>query len=101
MNNDIYRLSWEMVDSHELWRFCNANPSFYKNTTQTVPNSLIPDQYWRPVSKETVNPWQQALKLKEWSDADKEFIRNVKLEKMVSKPSWEEVEIHAEGQSST
>lgn len=78
----LYRLSWEMVDQRELWRYCNADPNFYKNTTQTVPNSQIPDEHWHPLSKMTDNPWQQFNTLREWAAQDREFVRNVRLEAM-------------------
>jgi hypothetical protein len=83
-----YRLSWEMVSTGYMKLFSNADPMMYSNTTQTVPNSQIPDEYWHPMVKETDNPWDQFHQLKEWADADTEFIRNVKLEKMVTDPQW-------------
>jgi len=90
--NITYRLSWEMVDSHQLWRFCNADPAFYSNTTQTVPNSQIPDEYWHPISKVTDDPWDQHSTLKRWADADEQFVRNVKLEQAeIVAPDWKPV----------
>jgi hypothetical protein len=82
-----------MVHTSCLYKYCNADPAYYKNVKQITPNSEIPDEDWYSISKETSNPWSQANKLKEWSDSDKQFIRNVKLEKMVTQPVWEEVEI--------
>lgn len=87
-----YRLSWETVGVSKLWMFSDADPRSYKNTTQIVPNSQIPDGYWHAVSKEDSNPWQQYNQLKEWADQDREFIRNVRLEESVSEPEWREVE---------
>lgn len=46
----MYRLSWESVRLNALWKYSNADPTFYKNTTQIVPNSQIPDEDWHPVS---------------------------------------------------
>ena len=86
--SDYYRLSWEMVGQRSLRLFCNADPLMYKNVTQTVPNSQIPDEHWHPVSRETSDPWSQYHQLKAWADADKEFVRNVVLEKQDSEPSW-------------
>jgi hypothetical protein len=83
-----YRLSWEMVSPHEMHRFSNADPRYYKNTTQKVPNSEIPDEFWYPISKESDNPWNQFHTLREWAERDEEFVRNVKLEKMVTDPQW-------------
>lgn len=85
----LYRLSWEMVSLGSLHLFSNADPTFYKNTTQTVPNSRIPDEYWHPVSKETSDPWDQYGTLKAWADADKQFVRNVTLERTNTERIWE------------
>lgn len=90
--SDIYRLSWEMVSLHSLGRYSNADPAYYKNTTQTTPNSQIPDEEWQAVSKETSDPWQQYQKLREWDDADTGFVRNVRLERaLVAEREWVEV----------
>lgn len=92
LHTSLHRLSWESVGLGELWRYSNADPALYKNTMQTVPNSQIPDEHWRPVSKEDVNPWAQYRTLKAWADADTGFVRNVRLERQVSEPRWEPVE---------
>lgn len=85
----IYRLTWEMVKLDCLRKYCNADPSYYKNTIQVVPNSQIPDEDWKPVSKETEDPWQQYHTLKQWALEDREFIRNVFLEEAeISPPEW-------------
>lgn len=89
---EFYRLSWEMVHQRSLHLFCNADPLYYKNVTQTVPNSQIPDEHWHPMSKETGDPWQQYNTLRAWAEADKEFVRNVRLERQVSEPRWEPVD---------
>jgi len=89
--NDLYRLSWEMVRPSRTWAYSNADPTYYKNTTQVVPNSEIPDEDWRPISKETDNPWAQYDTLKLWADSDFGFVRNVRLERMVGEPRWEPV----------
>lgn len=92
MADTAYRLSWEMVNLRELWRYSNADPAMYSNTTQTVPNSEIPDEHWRPVSKVTDNPWDQYNTLKRWADADEQFVRNVKLEQAENvEPDWKPV----------
>lgn len=85
-----YRLSFEMVNMTELWRYSNADPLQYKNTTQTVPNSQIPDEHWYLVSKETDDPWDQHGQLKAWADADEQFVRKVTLEQ-AGEPAWRTV----------
>jgi hypothetical protein len=77
-----YRLSWEMVNLGELWRYSNANPLEYENTTQTVPNSQIPDEHWSRVTKDDTDPHAQYRQLKEWADADTGFVRNVTLKRL-------------------
>jgi hypothetical protein len=89
---DIYRLTWENVRLGELWRYSNADPALFKNTTQIVPNSQIPDEHWQETSKETNNPWDQYQRLRSWADADTGFVRNVRLERQVTEPRWEPVE---------
>lgn len=89
----IYRLSWEMVNLQELWRYSNADPYVYSNTTQTVPNSQIPDEHWHPVSKQTEDPWSQYHQLKAWADADEQFVRDVRLEQQAREPRWEPAEV--------
>lgn len=90
--DEMYRISWEMVGQQYLGLYCNADPMFYKNVTQTVPNSQIPDEHWHPVSREGSNPWEQYNNLRVWANADEHFVRNVRLEKQTSQPTWEPVE---------
>ena len=86
----IYRLSWEMVKQACLYKYCNADPTWHKNTTQIVPNSQIPDEDWYLITKETGDPWQQYHTLKRWASEDREFIRHVRLEQAeVNPPEWE------------
>ena len=73
----VYRLAWEMVSLGELWRYSNANPMEYSGTTQTVPNSQIPDEHWHKLTKDGSNPHEQYRQLKSWADDDREFVRNV------------------------
>ena len=88
----IYRVLFETVNLPALRKYCNADPAMFKNTTQTVPNSQIPDEDWHPVQgRATDNPWQQYSQLRQWEAQDREFVRNVRLEKMISEPQWEEV----------
>ena len=86
----IYRVRFETVAQGALRKYCNADPVFYKNTTQLVPNSQIPDEDWYEVTgHETDDPWQQFNQLVAWETEDREFIRNVRLEQLVSEPKWE------------
>lgn len=87
-----------MVSPHTLGQFSNADPTYYENTTQIVPNSEIPDEHWHPVSRETDDPWSQYKVLKEWSDQDREFVRNVLLEEQTAQPTWRPVQDHNEEQ---
>lgn len=90
---EVYRVLFETVNQGALRKYCNADPVMYKNTTQLVPNSQIPDEDWHEVTgRATDNPWQQYNQLRQWEAEDREFIRNVRLQKMTSEPQWEEVE---------
>lgn len=92
MAND-YRLTFEMVAPQLLHKYCNVDPRFYSNVTQTVPNSQVPDEDWHEVERvgERESISNQFDTLKEWADADKEFVRNPKMYRLVSEPKWEEV----------
>jgi hypothetical protein len=92
LHTSLYRLTWEMVGLAHLGLYSNADPRLYKNTTQVVPNSQIPDEHWHEVSKQDSNPWDQYRTLKAWADADTGFVRNVRLERQVTEPRWEPVE---------
>lgn len=88
----IYRVLFETVNQSALRKYCNADPVMFKNTTQTVPNSQIPDEDWHEVTgRETDNPWQQYNQLRQWEAADEQFVRNVRLERMAGEPRWEAV----------
>lgn len=90
----MYKLSFEIVGQQFLHLYCNADPRFYTHTTQTVPNSQIPDEHWSVVTREGEdNILDQYRTLKSWEEADKEFVRNVTLFKSVSDPAWEKVEV--------
>lgn len=92
MTDTIFRIKFELVESDNLYKYSSADPRTHKNTIQTVPNSLIPDEDWKEViTHETDDPWQQYNSLKRWEAADREFVRNVRLERLVSEPRWEPV----------
>ena len=82
-----------MVKQGDLWMYSNADPRYYTDTSQTVPNSEIPDESWHEVSRtgEYESLAGQYHTLKQWALEDREFVRNVKLHKQVSEPQWEEV----------
>lgn len=80
-----------MVSVHLMAKYCNADPAHYKNVTQIVPNSQIPDEDWHPVSRETTTPWDQYNTLKMWAEDGTEPIRKVRLERLVGEPVWEYV----------
>ncbi len=92
MRVTTYRIRFEVVRLSELWRYSNADPSLYKNTTQTVPNSEIPDEHWYPVTgHESEDPWTQLANLRKWDAEDTGFVRNVRLEQLATEPVWIEV----------
>jgi hypothetical protein len=87
---DIYRLLFETVKQHELHKYCDVNPAVYRDVTQTTPNSQIPDEDWYEViGHATDNPWQQYNQLRTWEREDAQFVRNVRMQKMVNEPRWE------------
>ena len=88
-----YRVSFETINPHRLGRYSDADPTFYKNTTQLVPNSKIPEEEWRLVSRVTddfVSAMSQYENLKKFHDADTGFVRNPRLEES-SEPEWKEI----------
>lgn len=92
-----YKLSWEIVSPSKMHKYSNADPMFYKDTRQIVPNSQIPDEDWKPVSvefdeHELESRRDQFSQLKDWDQADDEFVRNVHLYKMPGEPEWVEID---------
>lgn len=84
-----YRIKFELVRQAALARYSNADPLFFTNTTQTVPNSQIPDEDWYEVtSRPTDNPWDQYRNLRLWDSQDTGFVRNVRLEQNTEEPVW-------------
>jgi hypothetical protein len=98
-----YRVLFEIVDPHELYRYCDKDPAQYKNYTQIVPNSQIPDDAWHKVEgkpfsdSEPGDPWAQYRNLSEQAATDKGFVRNVRLQMRVPDPHWEPAEAPWEG----
>jgi hypothetical protein len=69
-----YRIVWEMA----ALSFVRDHIDYYENPT--VPNSLIPDEFWGEVAAEGgEDQLDQYRQLKEWADADTQFVRNVRL----------------------
>ena len=89
-----YRITWEMVNQAALPKYFNADPRFYSNATQIIPNSRIPDEDWHEIRRETTDPWDQYRQLKAWADAGEQFVRNVRLEKATTEPVWVPVTDH-------
>lgn len=90
-----YRLEWEAVSIYQLWRYMDADPAHYAGTTQTVPNSQVPDEHWHIVSREDGDGdsiRSQHATLKGWADNDEQFVRNVRLYELAGAPQWREVE---------
>jgi hypothetical protein len=85
-----YRLTFEVVGQQYLRLYSNADPSYYKHTTQTVPNSEIPDEHWHTVHRELDDGQDlaalrdQCMRLKAWHDADKQFVRNPRIEEQTT-----------------
>lgn len=90
-SDQIYRVVFETVRQDRLHEFCNADPATHSHVSQTVPNSKIPDDAWYQVEgRVTADPWDQYRNLRLWSAEDREFVRNVRLERM--KIVWEPCE---------
>lgn len=90
--SERWRLTFEMVSPSCLHLYCNADPLYYAHTTQTVPNSEIPDEHWHQVERITDDrPDDQWTMLRQWAGEDREFVRRVKLERSVTEPDWQEV----------
>jgi hypothetical protein len=89
-----YRILFETVDTMRIREFTDRDPALYhsRDVHQIVPNSEIPDDAWHQViTNPTEDPWDQHATLVIWATEDREFVRKVRLEQMVSEPVWEEV----------
>jgi hypothetical protein len=86
-----YRIRFETVYPGRLKNYMNADPMVYSNTSQIISNSRVPDEDWYEVVKETDNPWDQFWVLRKWSSEDAHFVRNIRLEKLVTAPEWAEL----------
>jgi hypothetical protein len=83
-----------MVRAGRLHKYCNADPRYYSNTRQVVPNSQVDERDWHLISKqvETLEEVRtQYETLLQWAKEDREFVRNVKLYE-AGEPVWREVE---------
>lgn len=86
-----YRILFETVYQDRLKLYMNADPWYFRNVSQTVCNSQIPDEHWYATVSESDNPWDQYLTLRKWASEDAHFVRNVRLERLVSEPVYEVV----------
>ena len=87
-----FRILFETVYQHKLVHYMTADPLLYTGTTQTVPNSEIPDEHWYEVTTEADNPWDQYWVLLKWAGQDKHFVRNVRVEQLVSEPVYRPID---------
>lgn len=89
-----WKLEWEMVKQVELYKYYNADPTFYKNVTVTTSTDDVDEEDWHIISKEgtEANLRNQYKGLKRLIE-EGELIRNVKLFKAVEKTitRWQEV----------
>lgn len=86
----IYRVVFDTVRQDRLKEFCDADPATHSGTSQVIPNSRIPEDAWyRVEGRATDNPWEQYRNLRLWAAQDREFVRNVQLERLVmDNPRW-------------
>jgi hypothetical protein len=90
-----YRVLFETVNLDRLAEFCDRDPARYRSRDvhQVVPNSEIPEDAWHPVTGVTTSdPWDQYGTLRLWAAEDREFVRNIRLERLAAEETWEEVQ---------
>ena len=89
-----YRIRFEGVKTSSLRRYMSADPRLHTDAVQTIPNSRIPDAEWfRVDTLPDDDPWGQYEQLKGWEDADRGFVRNVRLDKLITRNpyTWTEI----------
>lgn len=91
--SEMYRIRFETVVQDHLKYYMNADPAYHGNVTQMVPNLQIPEHEWYEVKRETSDPWDQFWTLRKWADAGEQFVRNVRLERLVTAPEWASVSV--------
>jgi hypothetical protein len=75
LSNDYeWRLDFEIVKHGEMWRYSDADPRTHAGTTQTIPNSQIPDEHWTPLTT-PAGTLDQFHQLCRWAAKDREFVR--------------------------
>lgn len=83
--SEIYKLEFQVVSA--LW----PGNRFYSGDQPNCRPEEVPNEFWSTSSRETDCPWQQYNTLKEWAKTGEQLVRNVRLFKMVSNPTWEEI----------
>jgi hypothetical protein len=88
---EIYRVVYQTVTRRHLVKYCDVDPASSRRVTQTVPNSEIPDEDWHDVAgRPTDFPWGDFLLFRQWEQKDREFVRHVRLERLVvTEPQWQ------------
>jgi hypothetical protein len=89
-----YRILFETVNTDRLKEFTDRDPATHhsRDVHQTVPNSEIPDDAWHQVITDpTEDPWDQHAALVMWAAEDRDFVRKIRLERLVTEPVWEQV----------
>lgn len=81
----MYRLSFDSIPPTEAQRMeLDGRP--ISEQYDDIPESL-----WYRVQTEREDPWDQYRTLKGWAETKEQPIRNVKLERRIDEPQWEEV----------
>lgn len=62
---------------------------FYHGDNPNCRPKDVPGEFWKQISKETDNPWQQYNQLKAWAKSGDQLIRNVRLYKSETEPQWQ------------
>lgn len=89
-----YRLMFQGVKTSSLLRYMSGDPRHDQDAYQTVPNSQIPEPDWYTVATlPNDDPWGQHEQLKAWADNDRGFVRNIRLEKLITRNpyTWAEI----------
>lgn len=87
----MYRIAWQGVKNMKLVKYMDADPHYYKNINQTVPNSSVDEEDWHDVlgmeAEDIGDLLDQFNKLREWEELDFGFVRRVRIEHLPD-PKW-------------